>query len=374
MTLRPYQEQAVEAIVKNYNTSTQDLIVVPQGGGKSLIIAHAVDKLNEKTLIISPSKEITRQNSDKMKKYRKEEEVGIYSASFNLKQARKFTFATIQSVYKQPQIFNEYKYIFIDEAHTTPDKNLTSMFSSFMENINAKIFGFTATPYRTYRHDPIRVDNTTIKQKEELRMLTHATYTWDSIIFYVNYSFLVENQYLTPLKYVRDTARKKKSIYKDLLEKNGLSTLLFAKNVSQARKLAIDWGGESVSSKTKKSERDNIINRFLNQENPLLCNYETLVTGFDAPHINAIMLLRKFSSITQYTQAIGRATRLHPRKKKGIIIDMAGNTDVHGRLEDIEVYYNPSREAYEVWGYNNNTNKISRIDGIIKTNTVKTGK
>lgn len=61
------------------------VVVLPQGSGKSLVIADFAYRLNKPVLILCPTKEILEQNVEKMLHYVPEEEIGIYSASKNRK-------------------------------------------------------------------------------------------------------------------------------------------------------------------------------------------------------------------------------------------------------------------------------------------------
>ena len=102
--LRPYQEECIEKILWAYeaNLPGNDLVCLPQGGGKSIIIANLADKLDEPILILQPSKEILKQNLEKLSHYVDRNDIGIYSASMNEKVVKYYTFATIQSIYRKP--------------------------------------------------------------------------------------------------------------------------------------------------------------------------------------------------------------------------------------------------------------------------------
>lgn len=344
-TLREYQQHAVEAILSNQARNTRDLIVVPQGGGKSLIIADAIDKLNAKTLIVSPSKEVTLQNYQKMCTYRNESEVGIFSASFNKKQVRKFTFATIQTVARDVEKFKEFEYIFIDEAHRTPESNLGSEFQRLFNTItNSKIFGFTATPYRIIRSKPKKEGNYLVNE-EKIRVLTNEGQQWDDIIYCVDYVDLLDAGYLNPLTFQRVLPRNYEKAL-DVCQK--YPSLIFTKNVKELKQISENRSIPGVYATTTKKDRETYISDFLAGKEMCLVNYKALSTGFDAPHIQAILLLRKFSSPTEYYQTIGRGTRLSEGKSGCFILDMGNNHKLWGNLTDISVQWDVNQSKYRL--------------------------
>ncbi len=50
-----------------------------------------------------------------------------------------------------------------------------------------------------------------------------------------------------------------------------------------------------------------------------------LTTGFDAPHVDLIAILRPTESVSLYQQIVGRGLRLAPGKTDCLILDYAGN-------------------------------------------------
>ncbi|AOW94558.1 restriction endonuclease [Rhodococcus sp. WMMA185] len=82
---------------------------------------------------------------------------------------------------------------------------------------------------------------------------------------------------------------------------NTLATVLAARGVQAA----------SVTSKTRPSERQRLIEAFRSDEAEpqVLCNYGVLTTGFDAPRTSAAIIARPTKSLVLYSQMVGRATR-----------------------------------------------------------------
>ncbi|HOF41977.1 MAG TPA: DEAD/DEAH box helicase family protein, partial [Candidatus Hydrogenedentes bacterium] len=71
MQLRPYQEEAVEAVYEHLRTRDDNpCIVLPTGTGKSVVIAKivhdAVSLWNGRIIILAHVKELLEQNADKI--------------------------------------------------------------------------------------------------------------------------------------------------------------------------------------------------------------------------------------------------------------------------------------------------------------------
>src|SRR5881396_2876599 len=98
LVLRQYQDECVEKILWSQNNQGNELVVLPTGAGKSVVIANLAHRLNQPILILQPSKEILEQNYDKLLRYIPKEDIGIYSASMGQKEVGHYTLATIQSI------------------------------------------------------------------------------------------------------------------------------------------------------------------------------------------------------------------------------------------------------------------------------------
>jgi len=71
----------------------------------------------------------------------------------------------------------------------------------------------------------------------------------------------------------------------------------------------LDIKAEHVDGSTPRATRENVISKFRKQEINVLCNYEVLSTGFDAPKVDCVFLARPTASVVLYSQMIGRGLR-----------------------------------------------------------------
>src|SRR5690625_900405 len=72
-------------------------------------------------------------------------------------------------------------------------------------------------------------------------------------------------------------------------------------------------------------ERDLLVDAFKPCELTYRFSVAVLTTGFAAPHVDLIALLRPTESVSLYQQIVGRGLRLSPGKADCLILDYAGN-------------------------------------------------
>lgn len=112
--------------------------------------------------------------------------------------------------------------------------------------------------------------------------------------------------------------------------------LVFVPNVSDAIDLSQRYPNSAVIyGDMKKQERADIINRFRRGEIRVIFNVRVLSTGFDYTGIDCIILSISTASIALYYQIIGCATRIDHNKEDALIVDLGGNVERFGHVEDI---------------------------------------
>ena len=363
--LRDYQVDAVESAVKfleNKNAKKPVLIVMPTGAGKSLIIASIAEKIDAPLIVFQPTKEILEQNFNKMMDYGIMG-VTIYSASMNRKEIGNITLATIGSVYKKPEDFKHFKYIIMDEAHLCNAKG--GMYKQFFEVVGEKIIGLTATPYRL-SHDGFGGSILKFLTRTNPRVfgkVIHVTQTQElsqrgyfcKTEYYqikgfnrseikinstgADYDEKSEKSYYTKHEFNKSVL----DVIKRLLKAGKSKILVFTKFVEEAQTLSDELGdcAAMVNGEMKAKERDTIIKDFRSGKIKVVANVGVLTLGFDYPELEVVVIARPTRSLTLYYQMMGRCVRPHPNKKSAWIVDMCGNYDIFGRMEDMNlVEYN----------------------------------
>ena len=360
--LRDYQKQAVDVAVNFFQTGNKKngIIVLPTGAGKSLVIANIAYRLDAPVLIFQPSKEILEQNYEKLCSYGVMD-VGIFSASFGRKEVRKITFATIGSVKSHKDYFRLFRYVIIDECHGVNAE--AGMYKDFIETIQCKVLGLTATPYRLY---------SSRFYGSMLRFITRTNpRIFNEMLYAVQVRTLLNRGYLAPMNYYQlnivDTSRLKvnstgadftdasvrryyreikfndslENIIRMLLVAGRSSILVFTRFIDEANHIARTFSdcAAVVSSDTSKTDRENILRLFKNKQIKVVANVGVLTTGFDFPELATVVLARPTMSLALYYQMCGRAIRPFPGKVSWVV-DLCGNYKRFGRVDELELRQN----------------------------------
>lgn len=381
-TLRPYQREATDqALWHLQNYGKPFVIQAATGAGKSLIIAELCKELDAPVLVLQPSKELLEQNYAKLMSYCEgteglnELDAGIYSASKKSKQIRKFTYATIGSIYKKPELFMDFKYVIIDECHQVNPKNLGGMYTSFLNAINCKnVCGLTATPYRL-QQKYFKEDNR-LFYTSYLKMINRIhPFFFKKIAYQIETKELIDMGYLCPITYRTDdvdwtqlqinttgadfTEESLERFWSDkrlkklahtiqMIDKNCQRNLVFCSSIRQAQR-AVDMlsdmgiGSALITGKTPAYEREDAVNQFRRGEIKHMINVGVFTTGFDVPELDCIVLARPTMSLALYYQMVGRGVRIDPANPKKVlrVFDFAGCVEKLGRVETIRVEKEP---------------------------------
>lgn len=364
ITLRPYQEDVKNAVYDHLRTRQDNpCAVVPTAGGKTPIMASickdAVGLWGGRVLILAHVKELLEQTAEKLSVVCPEVGFGIYSAGLKRRDTdHPVIIASIQSVYKRACELDRFDLILIDEAHLiSPDSE--SMYQHFLAdariiNPEVRIVGFTATPYRLKSGPICTVDG----------ILNHICYE-------VGVRELIRDGFLCPL--ISKAGRTKVDtselhvrggefvpgevealMDQDSLVQSAVSEiiqyttdrnacLIFASSIQHGKHIVEVLASEHsiecgfVCGETPALERDLTIAKFKTGKLKYLCNVNVLTTGFDAPHIDCVALVRPTMSPGLFYQQVGRGFRLHPSKENCLILDFGGNVLRHGPVDDIRV-------------------------------------
>ncbi|MCL1144054.1 DEAD/DEAH box helicase [Shewanella gaetbuli] len=360
MQLRDYQQDSVNAAIRHFKHSNETaVIVLPTGAGKSIVIAELARIANGNVLVLTHVKELVSQNAEKVGLLTTE--ANIYSAGLNQKKANgKTVVASVQSAARALDQFNQaFSLVIIDECHRVSNEK-TSQYQQLLahlakQNPSIKVLGLTATPYRlgmgwVYRHHyhgkAGNVDNPVFEKcifELPMRPLIKQGFLTQPKIFdglSAQYDF---NQ-LT----VSDNGHFNEQQVDSLLQHQGRATtaiinqviqlahqrkgvIVFAATVRHAEEIMALLNKQPapsaalITANTPHVERDDIISTFKSQQLKFIVNVSVLTTGFDAPHVDLIAILRPTASVSLFQQMVGRGLRLAPNKTDCLIIDYAAN-------------------------------------------------
>ena len=357
--LRHYQQRAIDQL---YDWLAENdgnpCLELPTGSGKSHIVAalckDALQNWPETTiLMLTHVKELIEQNAQKMREHWPNAPMGIYSAGMGKRQlGEPITFAGIQSVRNKSEQLGHIDLIIIDECHLVSHRDEGSYRSLIAEltaiNPALRIIGLSATPYRLGHG-----------------YITDKPAIFDEIISPVSIEELIHKKYLSTLRSKVTSARLDVSgVHKrggeyieselqaavDNLDTNEAvaseivaradgrkSWLIFCAGVDHAQHMAETLRGmgvvtECVTGDTPKKERERILQDFKDKKITALTNANVLTTGFDAPDIDLIALLRPTMSASLYVQMVGRGMRVKQHTDHCLVLDFAGCVATHGPI------------------------------------------
>ncbi|NLC99373.1 MAG: DEAD/DEAH box helicase [Gammaproteobacteria bacterium] len=355
--LRPYQQDAVDATLKHFRKSDESaVIVLPTGAGKSLVIAELARLARRKILVLTHVKELVEQNHAKYESYGLVG--GVFSAGLNRKDNHhQVTFASVQSAAANLEQFkDEYSLIIIDECHRVSGEE-TSQYHKIIEqlreqNKGLKVLGLTATPYRLGMGWIYRYHYRGFVRSEEDKPFVHCINELsliymiskgyltkpeliDAAVAQYDFSALTQNRFGEYAeKEVNQLLNKHQRVTRAIIEQvmelavKRQAVMIFAATVDHAKEITSYLPAEQtalITGATEQRERDQLIQRFKQRQLKYLVNVSVLTTGFDAPHVDFIAILRPTQSVSLYQQIVGRGLRLDEGKKDCLVIDYAGN-------------------------------------------------
>jgi superfamily II DNA or RNA helicase len=61
MKLRDYQQECVDTILSKFNEIDAQIVQLPTGAGKTVILWHVLKSLQKRAVIVAPTRELTEQ-------------------------------------------------------------------------------------------------------------------------------------------------------------------------------------------------------------------------------------------------------------------------------------------------------------------------
>lgn len=355
--LRPYQSQAVGRVVEHFRASHAPAVVVlPTGSGKSLVIAELARLARGRVLVLAHVRELVEQNHAKYQAYGLEAD--IFSAGLKRKEAeRQVVFGSVQSVVRNLDRFADGRFtlLVVDECHRISldeDASYRQVIDYLQQqNPQLKILGLTATPYRLgqgfiyhrHYHGMVKGNDDCFFRdcvfEQPLRLMVKQGYLAepkrrDMAVEGYDFSRLIPaatGAYSeAALNQVVAGNRATPGIIRQVVElaEGRQGVMIFAATVAHAEEIMgyLPTGQAAlITGATVSQDRTAIIDAFKAQRLKYLVNVAVLTTGFDAPHVDLIAILRPTESVSLYQQMVGRGLRLAPGKQDCLVLDYAGN-------------------------------------------------
>lgn len=342
MELRPYQQEAKDAIFEQWDNGVKKtLLVLPTGCGKTVVFAKVTEdcvRQGNRVLILAHRGELLDQAADKLMKT-----TGLGCA---LEKAEntclgswfRVVVGSVQTLMRQKRLdqFPEdfFDTIIIDEAHHCISDSYQKVLKHFPD---AQILGVTATPDRG-----------------DMQNLGQF---FESLAYEYTLPKAIKEGYLTPIKaltiplkidmssvsvqagdfkasdigtaldpYLEGIAEEMKKYCSD---KKTVVFLPLVKTSQKFRDLLNEHGFQAAEVNGTSQDRAEILADFEEGKYNVLCNSMLLTEGWDCPSVDCIVVLRPTKVRSLYCQMVGRGTRLFPGKDHLLLLDFLWHTERH---------------------------------------------
>lgn len=344
MELRPYQQQAKDAIFSEWeNGIKKTLLVLPTGCGKTIVFAKVAEecvKGGSRVLILAHRGELLDQAADKIGK-----STGLGCATEKAEQTClgswfRIVVGSVQSMMREKrlnQFPNDYfNTIIIDEAHHCISDSYQKVLRHFPD---AEVLGVTATPDRGD--------------------MQNLGTVFESLAYEYTLPKAIKEGYLSPIKAVTiplkidmsavgvqagdfksgDIATALDPYLESIAEEmekycSNKKTVVFLPLVKTSQKfwdILNNHGFKAAEVNGDSKDRAEILEAFDKDQYNVLCNSMLLTEGWDCPSVDCIVVLRPTKVRSLYCQMVGRGTRLSPETNKDhlLLLDFLWHTERH---------------------------------------------
>lgn len=342
MELRPYQQQAIEAIEEDWERGhRRTLLVLPTGCGKTIVFANVAKRAvqrGKKVLILAHRDELLTQAQDKILKatglMTSKEKAGETSLS----SFYRITVGSVQTMQRKKRLNqfapDAFQTIIVDEAHHALAAGYQTVLNHFP---NAEVLGVTATP-----------------ERQNVACLGEY---FDNIAYEYSLPQAIKEGYLSPIKaltvplniditgvkmssgdyaagelgdslapYLEAIATEMEHYCKDR------KTVVFLPLVATSqtfRDILNRHGFRAAEVNGNSNDRAEVLDAFDRGEYNVLCNAMLLTEGWDCPAVDCVVVLRPTKIRSLYQQMVGRGSRLAPGKSELLLLDFLWLTERH---------------------------------------------
>lgn len=342
MELRPYQQEAKDAIFEQWDSGVKKtLLVLPTGCGKTIVFAKVTEdcvRKGDRVLILAHREELLKQAANKIHK-----STGLGCAVEKAEQSCRGSWfrivvgsvQTLMSAKRLSQFSENYfDTIIIDEAHHCISDSYQRVLQHFPE---ANVLGVTATPDRG-----------------DMRNLGQY---FESLAYEYTLPKAIKEGYLSPIKaltiplkidmsgvsvqagdfktsdvgtaldpYLESIAQEMEKYCRD---KKTVVFLPLVKTSQKFRDLLNEHGFQAAEVNGGSDDRAQILKDFEDGRYNVLCNSMLLTEGWDCPSVDCIVVLRPTKVRSLYCQMVGRGTRLSSGKDHLLLLDFLWHTERH---------------------------------------------
>lgn len=345
LILRPYQEEAVAAVLAGKAAGLRRLLyVLPTGCGKTQVFVGIRQELGCKTLILAHREELLDQAANRFLAVDPTSYPQIEQGSRKAQRWAGVVAASVQTLVRGSRLdWFRPDLIVVDEAHhavSPTHRKVLERFGAFADG-GPLVVGCTATPKRLDKRNLGSIFQETVYSygiREAIR---------DGWLCDIRGYRVKTDVDLTKIKSTAGDFNKQelaKAI--DVEGRTGAAirhwqevaaerpTVVFCASVEHAKHAADAWRkvgvpAEHIDGGMGSEERRGILARFKRGQIQVLTNVDICTEGWDHPPLSCVVMLRPTESWALFTQCIGRGTRLSPGKADLVVIDVVDNCGRH---------------------------------------------
>ncbi len=382
MKLRPYQSAASDAIFKEWQENDATLVVMPTGGGKTILFADVIRRVfPRRALVIAHREELIFQARDKIQRVTglsADVEMGEYRSDGGLFGAARVVVSTIQTQCSggdgggRMSKFDpsQFGLLIIDEAHHATSPTYRRVIEYYRTNPALKVLGVTATPDRADEEALGQVFQSVAFDYEVLDAI-HDGWLVPIEQQMVHVEGLDYSDVRTTagdlnggdLAAVMEAERNLQPMASASLAIIGQRrALVFTSSVKAAEMTAEIFNRHRtdmaawVCGKTDRDERRGVLADFAAGKVQVVCNCGVLTEGFDDPGVEVVIMGRPTKSRALYSQMVGRSTRPLPgvvdgpetaearkaaiagsAKPSCLVVDFVGNAGRHKLITSADI-------------------------------------
>ena len=319
MQLRPYQQEAVNAIIDHWNEWQKELLVLPTGCGKTVVFNTVAHGRPGSVLILAHREELIEQARDKYFRMFGEMPGKIKASEADI---QRVTVGSVQTMMRH-DYSGRFQTVIVDEAHHTISDSYLKVLGQFPE---ARVLGVTATPDRGDKKSLARFYDG-IAYEYSLKKAISDGYLCNIMARTVPLEIDMSNVKVSLGDFQVDSVAETLEPYLPQIAKaiqeyaSARKTVVFCPLISIAQELAdLIPGAREVNGNSP--DRKEVLEWF-DKAGPgsVLCNAMLLTEGWDCPSVDCVVVLRPTKIRSLYAQMIGRGTRLSPGKENLLILD-----------------------------------------------------
>ena len=319
MELRPYQKEAVDAIIDHWNEWQRELLVLPTGCGKTVVFNTIAHGRPGNVLILAHRDELIEQARDKYYRMFSEPTGKIKASDTSI---QRVTVGSVQTMMRR-DYSGFFHTVIVDEAHHSISDSYQTVLRQFPV---ARVLGVTATPDRGDKKSLARYYEG-IAYEYSLRQAVAEGYLCNITARTVPLEIDMSDVKVSCGDFQVDSVAETLEPYLPKIAEaiqeyaSARKTVVFCPLISIAQELAgMIPGAREVNGNSP--DRKETLDWF-DKAGPgsVLCNAMLLTEGWDCPSVDCVVVLRPTKIRSLYAQMIGRGTRISPGKENLLILD-----------------------------------------------------